>query len=146
MSELRMASTRPSWMTQHRPKLASAVIRSSPPKSLPYPKRMRWSQAAPEIELTPPPESPTTAVTQAAPPQAEGTTQVVPEAGEPKTSILDELLGAAAPTSSPTVPPQPHWQGLQCLVLRHQSLNWHRPVQGLRSQVPRQQHQQQQRQ
>ena len=30
-------------------------------------------------------------------------TQVVPQAGEPKTSILDELLGAAAPTSAPTV-------------------------------------------
>ena len=103
MSELRMASTRPSWMTQHRPKLASAVIRSSPPKSLPSPKRMRWSQAAPEIELTPPPESPTTAMTQAVPPAAEATTQVVPQAGEPKTSILDELLGAAAPTSAPTV-------------------------------------------
>ena len=64
---------------------------------------MRWSQAAPEIELTPPPESPTTAMTQAVPPAAEATTQVVPQAGEPKTSILDELLGAAAPTSAPTV-------------------------------------------
>ena len=85
MSELRMASTRPSWMTQHRPKQASAVIRSSPPRSLPDPKRMCWSQAAPEIELTHSPESPTTAMTQA-----------VPQAGEPKTSILDELLGAPA--------------------------------------------------
>ena len=85
MSELRMASTRPSWMTQHRPKQASAVIRSSPPRSLPDPKRVCWSQAAD-------PESPTTAMTQA-----------VPQAGEPKTSILDELLGAAAPTSAPTV-------------------------------------------
>ena len=103
MSELRMASTRPSWMTQHRPKLASSVIRASPHKSLLYPKRMRWSQAAPELELTPPPESPTTAMTQAVPPAAEATTQVVPQAGEPKTSILDELLGAAAPTSAPTV-------------------------------------------
>ena len=64
---------------------------------------MRWSQAAPEIELTPPPESPTTAMTQAVQPAAEATTQVVPQAGEPKTSILDELLGAAAPTSAPTV-------------------------------------------
>ena len=53
---------------------------------------MRWTQAAPEIELTHSPESPTTAMTQA-----------VPQAGEPKTSILDELLGAAAPTSAPTV-------------------------------------------
>ena len=70
MSELRMASTRPSWMTQHRPKQASAVIRSSPPRSLPDPKRVCWSQAAD-------PESPTTAMTQA-----------VPQAGEPKTSIL----------------------------------------------------------
>ena len=64
---------------------------------------MRWSQAAPEIELTPPPESPTTAMTQAVPPAAEATTQAVPQAGEPKTSILDELLGAAAPTSAPSV-------------------------------------------
>ena len=64
---------------------------------------MCWSQAAPEIELTPPPESPTTAMTQAVPPAAEATTQVVPQAGEPKTSILDELLGAAAPTSALTV-------------------------------------------
>ena len=97
MLQLRMASTRPSWMTQPRPKLASA-----PPKS-PQPKRMRCSKAAPEIELTPPPESPTTAMTQAVPPAAEATTQVVPQAGEPKTSILDELLGAAAPTGAPTV-------------------------------------------
>ena len=97
MSAIKMASAWPSWMTQPRPKLASA-----PPKS-PHPKRMRCSKAAPEIELTPPPESPTTAMTQAVPPAAEATTQVVPQAGEPKTSILDELLGAAAPTSAPTV-------------------------------------------
>ena len=58
------------------------------------PKRGRWSQAAPEIELTSPPESQ---------PAAEATTQVVPQAGEPKTPILDELLGAAAPTSAPVV-------------------------------------------
>ena len=103
MSELRMASTLPSWMMQRRPKLASAVSRSSHPKSLPSPKLMRWSQAAPEIELTPPPESPTTAMTQAVPPAAEAMTQVVPPAGEPATPILDELLGAAAPTSAPTV-------------------------------------------
>ena len=94
MSELRMASSRPPWMAQPRPKEARAVIQSSPPRSLPDPKRMRWSQAAPEIELTHSPESPTTAMTQA-----------VPQAGEPKTSILDELLGAAAPTSAPTVAP-----------------------------------------
>ena len=89
MSEgIRMASARPPWMTQHRPKPASAVIRSSPLKSLPHPKKMRWSQAAPEIELTPPPASPTTAMTQAVPPAAEATTQVVPQAGEPKTFHL----------------------------------------------------------
>ena len=87
MLQLRMASTRPSWMTQPRPKLASA-----PPKS-PQPKRMRCSKAAPEIELTPPPESPTTAMTQAVPPAAEATTQVVPQAGEPKT--LASLAGVA---------------------------------------------------
>ena len=42
-------------------------------------------------------------MTQAVPPAAEATTQVVPQAGEPKSSVLDELLGAAAPTSAPTV-------------------------------------------
>ena len=94
MSELRMASSWPSWMTQPRPKQASAVIQSTPPRSLPDPKRMRWTQAAPEIELAHSPESPTTAMTQAA-----------PQAGEPKTSILDELLGTAAPTSALTVAP-----------------------------------------
>ena len=98
-----MARPRPSWMSQPRPKLAPAVIRSSPPKSLPSLKNLRWSQAAPEIELTSHPESPTTAMAQAVPPAAEATTQVVPQAGEPNTSILDELLGAAAPTSAPTV-------------------------------------------
>ena len=97
MSELRMASSWPSWMTQPRPKQASAVIQSTPPRSLPDPKRMRWTQAAPEIELAHSPESPTTAMTQAVHLAAEATTQVVPQAGEPKTSILDELLGAPAP-------------------------------------------------
>ena len=80
MSELRMASSWPAWMTQPRPKLASAVIQYSPPRPLPDPKRMRWSQAAPEIELTHSPESPTTAMTQA-----------VPQAGEPKTSMWPGL-------------------------------------------------------
>ena len=42
-------------------------------------------------------------MTQAVQLAAEATTQVVPQAGEPKTPILDELLGAAAPTSAPTV-------------------------------------------
>ena len=42
-------------------------------------------------------------MTQAVQLAAEATTQVVPQAGEPKTPILDELLGAAAPTCAPTV-------------------------------------------
>ena len=94
----------PPWMTQRQPnKRASAVIRTNHPMSPRSPKRGRWSQAAPEIELTSPPESPTTAMTQAVQPAAEATTQVVPQAGEPKTPILDELLGAAAPTSAQVV-------------------------------------------
>ena len=42
-------------------------------------------------------------MTQAVSPAAEATAQVVPQAGAPKSSVLDELLGAAAPTSAPTV-------------------------------------------
>ena len=92
-------------MSQQSPKrmrwsqAAPEIQLTSPPES---PERMRWSQAAPEIELTsPPPESPTTAMTQAVSPAAEATTQVVPQAGEPKSSVLDKLLGAAAPTAAP---------------------------------------------
>ena len=95
MPELRMASPPAPWLAQR--------IRSNPPMSPRSPKRGRWRQAAPEIELTSPLESPTTAMTQAVQLAAEATTQVVPQAGKPKTSILDELLGAAAPTSAPTV-------------------------------------------
>ena len=54
---------------------------------------MCWSLASPEIELTPPPESPKTAMTQA----------VLPAAEEPKTTILDKLMEVAAPTSALTV-------------------------------------------
>ena len=103
MCELRVASSRPPWLRQQRPKMASMAHRSSPPLSMPSPKRTRCIEDAPEIELTPPAESPMTAMPPDFSPAAEAMTPEVPPADEPKTSILDDLLGAAAPTSAQTV-------------------------------------------